>query len=97
MRKLFTTLFFTLLPYFVWAQVTTASIAGTVTDSNKSALAFASVIATHVATGTNYGTSTNIEGKYHLDGLKVGGEYIVTFSCIGYKNSTVDSIYAVIS
>lgn len=93
MRKLFTTLFFTLLPYFVWAQVTTASIAGTVTDSNNSALAFASVIATHVATGTNYGTSTNIEGKYHLDGLKVGGEYIVTFSCVGYKNSTVDSIY----
>ena len=93
MRKLFTTLFFTLLPYFIWAQVTTASIAGTVTDSNNSALAFASVIATHVATGTNYGTSTNIEGKYHLDGLKVGGEYIVTFSCVGYKNSTVDSIY----
>ncbi|MBP3498265.1 MAG: carboxypeptidase regulatory-like domain-containing protein, partial [Alistipes sp.] len=93
MRKLFTTLFFALLPCFVWAQVTTASITGAVTDSNNTPIAYASVVATHIATGTNYGTSTNIEGIYHLDGLKVGGEYVVTFSCIGYKNSTIDGIY----
>ena len=79
MRKLFTTLFFSLLPYFIWAQVTTASITGTVTDSNNNPIGYASVVATHIASGTNYGTSTNIEGKYHLDGLKVGGEYVVTF------------------
>ena len=93
MRKLFTTLFFSLLPYFIWAQVTTASITGTVTDSNNNPIGYASVVATHIATGTNYGTSTNIDGKYHLDGLKVGGEYVVTFSCVGYKNSAIDNIY----
>ena len=93
MRKLFTTLFFSLLPYFIWAQVTTASITGTVTDSNNNPIGYASVVATHIATGTNYGTSTNIEGKYHLDGLKVGGEYVVTFSCVGYKDSAIDNIY----
>ena len=93
MRKLFTTLFFSLLPYFIWAQVTTASITGTVTDSNNNPIGYASVVATHIASGTNYGTSTNIEGKYHLDGLKVGGEYVVTFSCVGYKNSAIDNIY----
>ena len=93
MRKLFTTLFFSLLPYFIWAQVTTASITGTVTDSNNNPIGYASVVATHIATGTNYGTSTNIDGKYHLDGLKVGGEYVVTFSCVGYKDSAIDNIY----
>ena len=93
MRKLFTTLFFSLLPYFIWAQVTTASITGTVTDSNNNPIGYASVVATHIASGTNYGTSTNIEGKYHLDGLKVGGEYVVTFSCVGYKDSAIDNIY----
>ena len=93
MRKLFTTLFFSLLPYFIWAQVTTASITGTVTDSNNNPIGYASVVATHIASGTNYGTSTNIEGKYHLDGLKVGGEYVVTFSCVGYKNSAIDNIH----
>lgn len=93
MRRLFTALTLSLLPYFAWAQVTTASIAGTVTDSNNTPIGYATVVATHISTGTNYGTSTNIDGKYHLDGLRVGGEYVVTFSCVGYKDSAIDSLY----
>lgn len=93
MRKLFSTLILILFPFTVWAQVTTASITGTVTDSDNVPLAYASIIATHVSTGTNYGTSTDIDGKYHLAGLKVGGEYIVEFSCVGYKSNAVGGIY----
>ena len=93
MRKLFVTLFLTILPLAVFAQVTTASIAGTVTDSNNTAIVGATVVAVNRATGVTYGTSANVDGKYHLDGLKVGGEYVVTFSCVGYITSAIDKIY----
>lgn len=93
MRKLFVTLLSILFPLAAWAQATTASIAGTVTDSNSSPLIGATVVAVQKATGISYGTSANVEGKYFLDGLKVGGEYVVTISCIGYLTSEVDKIY----
>ena len=93
MRKLFVTLFLTILPLAVFAQVTTASIAGTVTDSNNTGIVGATVVAVNTSTGVTYGTSANIDGKYHLDGLKVGGEYVVTFSCVGYITSAIDKIY----
>ncbi|MBQ7311533.1 MAG: TonB-dependent receptor [Alistipes sp.] len=96
MRKLFVTLLLTLLPLSVWAQVTTASIAGTVTDSHNNAIVGATVVAVNRATGVTYGTSANVDGKYHLDGLKVGGEYVVTFSCVGYITSEIDKIYPVL-
>ena len=93
MRKFFVTTILTLLPLAVFAQVTTASIAGTVTDSNNTPIIGATVVAANTATGVSYGTSANIDGKYHLDGLKVGGEYVVTFSCVGYITSAIEKIY----
>ena len=93
MRKLFVTLLLTLFPLALYAQVTTASIAGSVTDSNNTAIVGATVVAVNTATGVSYGTSANVDGKYHLDGLKVGGEYVVTFSCVGYITSSIDKIY----
>ena len=93
MRKLFTLLIFILLPLSLWAQMTTSSIAGTVTDNGSSPLIGATVVATHTPTATNYATATDIDGKYHLDGLKPGGEYIVMFSFVGYKGASIDKIY----
>ena len=93
MRKFFVTLFLGLLPLSVWAQVTTASIAGSVTDSNNLPLAGATVVATNKATGVWYGTNANTDGKYHIDGLKVGSEYVVTISCIGYITDEIENIH----
>ena len=93
MRKLFTTALLSLLPLSLWAQITTSSIAGTVTDSNNLPLLGATVVAVHTPTATNYATAADIDGNYRLDGLKPGGEYIVTFSFIGYKSAAIDKLY----
>ncbi|MHB8842665.1 MAG: TonB-dependent receptor, partial [Candidatus Aquicultor sp.] len=72
-----------------FAQVaTTASISGTVTDQNGDALPAASIIAVHVPTGTQYGTTSRNDGKYNLIGLKVGGPYEITVSYVGYQKQT---------
>ena len=93
MRKLLTLLIFTLLPLSLWAQITTSSIAGAVTDNDENPLIGATVVAIHTPTATNYATATDIDGKYRLDGLKPGGEYIVTFSFVGYKGAAIDKLY----
>ncbi len=93
MRKTLLLLFFLTATLLTWAQTTTSSIVGKVTDSSKQPIIGATVIATHTPTGTTYGTSTSVDGGYHLEGLKVGGEYVVSFSFIGYKGATIKNIY----
>ncbi|HKI77022.1 MAG TPA: carboxypeptidase-like regulatory domain-containing protein, partial [Ignavibacteriaceae bacterium] len=69
---------------------TTASINGTITDNNGSPLPGATVIAVHVPSGTQYGTSSRQDGKYNIQGMRVGGPYQVTFSYVGYQKQTQD-------
>ena len=92
MRKLFTTIFLSLLPLSLWAQMTTASIAGTITATDNTPLIGATVVARHIPTSTNYATAADIEGKYRLDGLKPGDDYFITFSCVGYKSASTGDI-----
>ena len=67
------------------AQVTTSAIRGHVT-ANNSSLPGATVVARHLPSGTEYGTTTSSEGIYNLRGLRVGGPYTITISFIGYRN-----------
>lgn len=73
------------------AQVTTSSMSGRVTDVDGTVIG-ATVVATHVPSGTTYGTVTNIEGRYNLNGMRVGGPYTVEVSYIGYGNNITEGI-----
>ena len=73
------------------AQVTTSSMSGQVTDANGAVIG-ATVIATHSSSGTTYGTTTNSEGRYNLNGMRVGGPYTVEITYIGYGKSTTKNI-----
>ncbi len=73
------------------AQVTTSSMSGQVTDA-EGAVIGATVIATHTPSGTTYGASTNSEGRYSLNGMRVGGPYTVVITYIGYGKSTINNI-----
>ncbi|WP_019539001.1 TonB-dependent receptor [Proteiniphilum acetatigenes] len=73
------------------AQVTTSSMSGRVTDADGSVIG-ATVIATHQPSGTTYGTVTNMEGRFNLNGMRVGGPYSVEISYIGYGTNTTDNI-----
>ncbi len=83
--------FFLMFAAVMQAQVTTSSMSGQVTDADGAVIG-ATVVATHVPSGTTYGTVTNIEGRYNLNGMRVGGPYNVEVSYIGYAKQVLGGI-----
>ncbi|OIP82327.1 MAG: TonB-dependent receptor [Porphyromonadaceae bacterium CG2_30_38_12] len=72
------------------AQVTTSGISGKVTSGNE-AIIGATVVATHTLSGSTYGTVSNADGRFNLQGLRSGGPYKVEVSYVGYvKNIYTD-------
>ena len=55
------------------AQVTTASMAGKVTDASNEPIIGATVQAVHQPSGSRYGTVTNVDGRYSIQGMRTGG------------------------
>ncbi|WP_072159033.1 TonB-dependent receptor [Persicobacter sp. CCB-QB2] len=77
----------------LYAQNTTASLSGMITDNTGDALPGATVIAVHTPSGTNYGSTTMLDGKFTIRGMRVGGPYQVTVSFVGYHDQAVENIY----
>src|SRR5690554_3286869 len=82
---------FLMMATMIQAQVTTSSMSGRVTDVDGAVIG-ATVIATHTSSGTTYGTVTNMEGRYNLNGMRVGGPYTVEISYIGYGDNITEGI-----
>lgn len=76
-----------------YAQVTTSSVSGLVSDDAKESLPGATVKAIHEPSGTRYGTVTNAQGSYHLQGMRTGGPYRIEISYVGYRNAVFTHIY----
>lgn len=75
------------------AQVTTSALSGKVSlQSNGESLIGAVVQAVHEPSGTRYATATNIDGRYTIQGMRVGGPYKVTVSYIGYTKKNITGI-----
>ena len=68
-----------------FAQITTSSLGGRVTDVNGEPVVGAAVVATHEPSGTVYGVTTNVDGRYAVNGMRSGGPYKVEISCLGYQ------------
>ena len=76
----------------VFSQVTTSGMSGTVSDESGEKLPGATVLAIHVPSGTQYGTITNNEGRFSLQGMRPGGPYKVEVSFVGYSTGTYTDI-----
>ena len=74
------------------AQVTTGTIAGTVTAADGSALPGVTVEAIHVPTGTRYDSVTGMNGRYIIPNVRVGGPYRVSATLEGFRAATAENL-----
>src|SRR5437762_7220080 len=72
--------------------VTTAAIAGVVTDSAGAPLEGARVVAVHGPSGTTYAAVTRADGRFTIPGMRVGGPYRVSVAVVGYRQEVQDQI-----
>src|SRR3989440_3185741 len=72
--------------------VTTAAIAGVVTDSAGAPLEGARVVAVHGPSGTTYAAVTRVDGRFTIPGMRVGGPYRVSVALVGYRQEVQDQI-----
>ena len=77
----------------VLAQVTTSALTGKVTlgNTNESVIG-ATIQVVHVPSGTRYATVTNADGRYTIQGMRVGGPYTIKVSYIGYQPTEISNV-----
>jgi len=74
------------------AQVTTSTISGKITEADGQSLPGATIVATHVPSGTLYGATANSQGQYSIQGMRPGGPYTVNVTFIGYQTQSYTEI-----
>ena len=72
--------------------VTTASMTGVVRDAQGAVIPGASISAVHEPSGTTYEAVTQVDGRFTIPGMRVGGPYKVTASLQGFTNEEKNNI-----
>jgi len=80
-----------LLASLLSAQVSTADIVGTVTDSSGAVISGVKVTATNLSTGLPYTTVSNASGDFIISQLQTG-RYKITAEATGFKLWTIPDI-----
>ncbi|MFZ9387629.1 MAG: carboxypeptidase regulatory-like domain-containing protein [Chitinophagaceae bacterium] len=78
---------------FVTAQITTSTLAGSVKSKTDEALVGATIVATHLPTGTKYTTISRTGGVIRIDNMRSGGPYTVEVSYVGYDKETFTDVF----
>ena len=77
-----------------WAQgITTSSITGQIKDEGGGPLPGANVIAVHEPSGTEYGITTNEDGRFTIPNMRVGGPYKITITFVGNETQTYGGVF----
>jgi hypothetical protein len=75
-----------------YAQVTTSSVSGRITDPEGRPIAGATVEIVHTPSNTRRTVVTDSQGRYVSQGLRVGGPYKITFTKEGFQGEALDSV-----
>src|SRR5262245_40360741 len=72
--------------------VTTASMTGVVKDAQSAVIPGASITAVHEPSGTTYEAVSQADGRYFIQGMRVGGPYKVTASLPGFTTEVRNNL-----
>ena len=85
-------------PTAIFAQgTTTGAISGRVISATGEVLPGATVTARHTESGSTWGSSSRENGRFVIPNLRVGGPYTVTVALVGYKKTSRENIYTIVS
>ena len=73
------------------AQVTTSGISGKVTSAGEEVIG-ATVTAVHVPSSTTYRAVTNVDGRYTIQGMRVGGPYTIEITYLGHQPKVFNNV-----
>lgn len=90
-RLLFLIVMFFSLTSVVMAQITTSGISGKVTSKGEEVIG-ATITATHQPSGTIYRGLTNLDGRFTIQGMRVGGPYKVEIAYLGKQTKTFEGV-----
>ncbi|SFD37007.1 TonB-dependent receptor [Algibacter pectinivorans] len=93
MKKTTLTFFLICFSVLAFSQVTTSNIKGLILDETSQPLPGANIVAIHTPTGTKYGAASNIDGRFNLLNLRVGGPYSITITFVGYKEQSYNDVF----
>lgn len=95
-KSLLVVLLGVLLGTTAYAQSTTASIAGHVTDANGN-LQDAMITAVYKPTGITYHAFSNRDGSYRINGVVAGGPYTIKVEMMGHQPYAITNVFAPLS
>ena len=65
--------------------VTTSAVSGVVKDAQGAVIPGATVVAVHEPSGTTYEAVTSADGRFSIQGMRIGGPYKVTAALSGFR------------
>ena len=92
MKKLLTLFVAMIASIAMMAQVTTSSISGKITDEKKGVLPGATVVATHVPSGSQYYAVADANGSYRMLNIRPGGPYRLEFRMVGFQTTVINNV-----
>jgi len=94
MKKLLLSVLMVMGTIFMYGQgVTTSGIQGQILDTEGMTLIGVNVSAVHGPTGSFYGSSTDENGNYRIDNMKVGGPYKISITYVGQEDVELNNVY----
>jgi hypothetical protein len=79
--------------FMVSAQTTTSSLKGFVKNEKGESVNGATVLAVHTPTGSKYSTISNVDGRFSILNMRIGGPYVITVTFIGSKKFEAKDVY----
>jgi len=92
-KKLLPLIFASMFAASAFAQDTTSGLTGRVIDAQGNPVAAAKVRIVHVPSGTTSTATTDANGRYQAQGLRVGGPYHIEAQGSGIKEIDADNVY----
>lgn len=77
----------------MYAQETAGALSGRVLDTEQQAISGASIEAIHTPSGTRYKLSSDKDGRYTLNNMRIGGPYMVSATMLGKQTDTLGEVY----